>query len=105
MNHWFHHFAAKVSIAAGHWMTFALAVGVVTTWFIGGFFVGFNNESYQLYINSGTTVVTFLMVFLIQHTQNVNDKALHKKLDELIRGIPTASNDMIGIEQEEEIGP
>jgi low affinity Fe/Cu permease len=103
VNRWFHRFAGKVAILTGSWVAFVLALSIIVGWLVSGPFFGFS-EVWQLVINTGTTIITFVMVFLIQHTQNVNDVALHKKLDEIIRGIPTASNDMIGIEQEEELG-
>jgi low affinity Fe/Cu permease len=101
VNRWFHRFAAKIAHLSGTWQAFMVAVVIIAGWLVSGPFLHFS-EVWQLTINTGTTIITFLMVFVIQHTQNVNEAALHKKLDEVIRGIPSASNDMIGIEQEEE---
>lgn len=100
MSKHFHRFAAKIAQLSGTWQAFTMAVAIIIGWIVSGPFLNFS-EIWQLTINTGTTIITFIMVFVLQHTQNVNDKALHKKLDEIIRGIPTASNDMIGIEQEE----
>jgi low affinity Fe/Cu permease len=100
MSKHFHKFAAKIAHLSGTWQAFMLAVVIIIGWLVSGPLLHFS-EVWQLTINTATTIITFLMVFVIQHTQNVNEKALHKKLDELIRGIPTASNDMIGIEKEE----
>jgi low affinity Fe/Cu permease len=81
---WFSDFAKKTARAAGQPMVFALAVGVVILWLITGPLFGFS-DTWQLIINTGTTIVTFLMVFLIQNTQNRDSEAMHIKLDELIR--------------------
>jgi low affinity Fe/Cu permease len=101
MHKWFHRFAGRVAELTGSWVAFVLAVLVILAWAITGPIFHFS-ETWQLVINTGTTIITFLMVFVIQHTQNINEKALHKKLDEVIKGIPAADNDLIGIEQEEE---
>ena len=76
---------------------FVSAVGVVIIWALFGPFFHYS-ENWQLVINTGTTIVTFLMVFLIQNAQNRESKAVHLKLDELIRAQKTARNDMIDIE-------
>lgn len=68
----------------------------MVAWCIGGLFIGFT-DTYQLVINTGTTIITFLMVFLIQNTQNRDAAALHVKLDELIR-VSEGRNEMIGLE-------
>lgn len=75
-----------------------LAVFVLILWAVSGFFFQFS-DTWQLIINTGTTIVTFLVVFLIQNTQNRDAKALHLKLDELIRSHSPAHNDMIDIEK------
>lgn len=95
----FQRFADGVSHAAGSPWTFLLATVVVLAWFVAGFFVGFSNTLYQLAINTGTTIVTFLMVFLIQSTQERLDRAMHAKLDELIRVHEAARNELIGMER------
>lgn len=78
----------KLASGTAHWVgtpwAFALALGTIVSWAITGPMFGFS-ETWQLVINTGTTIVTFLMVFLIQATQNRDAKALHLKLDELIR--------------------
>jgi low affinity Fe/Cu permease len=79
---------------------FLAALATVILWFAGGFFVGFGNETYQLLINTATTIVTFLMVFLIQNTQNRTAMAMHLKLDELIRALDKADNAIISAEDE-----
>src|SRR5207244_3926151 len=81
-----------------HPYMFMLAVAVLVLWAVSGFFFHFS-DTWQLIINTGTTIVTFLVVFLIQNTQNRDAKALHLKLDELIRSHVPARNDMIDIEK------
>jgi low affinity Fe/Cu permease len=76
---------------------FALAVSLVIGWTVAGPFFSFS-EGWQLFINTGTTIATFLMVFLIQNTQNRDAMALHLKLDELIRSINAARNKLINLE-------
>src|SRR5215204_177224 len=80
---WFTRFAKWTARASGRPLTFALAAGIVAVWGLTGPLFGFSN-TWQLVINTGTTIVTFLMVFLIQNTQNRDSQALHAKLDELI---------------------
>ncbi|MGB3307733.1 MAG: low affinity iron permease family protein [Thermomicrobiales bacterium] len=80
----FTHFANAVASLAGQYYTFIAAVMLVVVWAISGPFFGFS-EVWQLVINTGTTIITFLMVFLIQNTQNRDSKAIHLKLDELLR--------------------
>jgi len=94
---WFHHFASKVSDVAGAPGTFVLAVVVIVTWAITGPLFKFS-DTWQLVINTGTTIVTFLMVFLIQNTQNRDAKAMHLKLDELIFHMKGARNTLIDLE-------
>ena len=78
-------------------MVFALAGGVIVLWLISGPIFGFS-DTWQLIINTGTTIVTFLMVFLIQNTQNRDSEAMHIKLDELIRSIEGAHNALLNLE-------
>jgi low affinity Fe/Cu permease len=85
--------ASWVSRQAGSPWAFAMAAATVVAWFVFGLIVGFT-DTVQLVINTGTTIVTFLMVFLIQNSQTRNDEAVHIKLDELLRSIPEASTDM-----------
>jgi low affinity Fe/Cu permease len=88
----------KSAQATGSWQAFILAAVIVITWIVGGFFVGFNNELYQLFINTFTTICTFLMVFLIQSAQNRDTRALHLKLDDLLCSIQKANEQLIDIE-------
>lgn len=88
--------ANRTSLAAGRASTFALAVAVVVIWAITGPLFGFS-DTWQLVINTGTTIVTFLMVFLIQNSQNRDSAAIQVKLDELIR-TGAAGNSFVGIE-------
>jgi len=99
----FSEWAAKVAHATGRPLTFLVSVAVVVLWALSGPFFGFS-DTWQLIINTGTTVITFLMVFLIQNTQNRDGAAIQTKLDELIRA-SAAQNLYIGIEHltEEEL--
>src|SRR5205814_4473585 len=76
---------------------FFLAVGIIIIWAVTGPIFGFS-DTWQLVINTSTTVVTFLIVFLIQNTQNRDAKAIHLKLDELIRGLEGARNRLVDLE-------
>ncbi len=98
---WFGRVATKVSDAMGSPWAFTLAVAVILVWVVTGPIFGFS-DTWQLVINTGTTIVTFLMVFLIQNTQNRDAKATQLKLDELIRAIGDARNQLIGAELEPE---
>jgi low affinity Fe/Cu permease len=97
----FDNFARKVSLHAGHPLTFVVAVLVVLVWAFLGPLAGFSN-TWQLVINTGTTIVTFLMVFLIQHSQNHDTEAMRLKLDELIRAISEADDELIDSEDMDE---
>src|SRR5712671_6064798 len=97
MNLWFSRFASSTAQLVGHPYMFLLAVVVLVVWEASGPFFHFS-DTWQLIINTGTTIITFLVVFLIQNTQNRDAKALHLKLDELIRSHVPARNDMIDIE-------
>ena len=99
MGRWFAHFATRASAFAGHYVTFLAAVGVILVWAVSGPFFGFS-ETWQLVINTGTTIVTFLMVFLIQNTQNRDALAVHLKLDELIHAVEAADNTLMRAEDE-----
>jgi low affinity Fe/Cu permease len=88
--------ANRTSHAAGKALTFLIAAGVVLVWAITGPLFQFS-DTWQLVINTGTTIVTFLMVFLIQNSQNRDSAAIQVKLDELIR-VSTAKNSFVGIE-------
>ncbi|HYZ88861.1 MAG TPA: low affinity iron permease family protein [Myxococcales bacterium] len=98
---WFRHFSCVVSDAVGtHW-AFVVALAVVVAWAVTGPLFHFS-DSWQLVINTGTTVVTFLMVFLIQATQNRDGKAVQLKLDELIRAQRSARNVFADLEHASE---
>ena len=92
----FAEFASRVARAAGRPFTFALSLILILVWAVTGPLFGFS-DTWQLVINTGTTIVTFLMVFLIQNTQNRDGAAIQAKLDELIRA-SAAQNRFIGIE-------
>ncbi len=96
-------FASMVARAAGRPVTFAVSLAVILVWALSGPLFHFS-DTWQLVINTGTTIVTFLMVFLIQNTQNRDGAAIQAKLDEIIRA-SAAQNRYIGIEQltEEEL--
>ena len=97
MRHAFHRFAHKVSqLSASPW-AFCVAVLLVLGWAVSGPALGFST-SWQLFINTGTTILTFLMVFIIQNTQNREAQATQLKLDELIRAIEPARDSLIDIE-------
>jgi low affinity Fe/Cu permease len=95
---WFSRFASKTAQIVGQPYMFLFAVVVLILWAASGPLFHFS-DTWQLIINTGTTIITFLVVFLIQTTQNRDAKALHLKLDELIRSHLSARNDMIDIEK------
>ena len=93
----FQRFARAASKAAGHPLSFILAALIIVGWGLTGPMFRFS-DTWQLVINTGTTIVTFLMVFLLQNTQNRDSEAMHLKLDELIRATKAASNSLVNIE-------
>jgi low affinity Fe/Cu permease len=99
MGRWFANVANRASQLAGHYITFMAALLILVVWAVSGPIFGFS-DTWQLVINTGTTIITFLMVFLIQNTQNRDAMAMHLKLDELIRAIESADNDLIRAEDE-----
>lgn len=90
--------ATRAAAIAGNYLTFMAALGLVVIWAVSGPFFGFS-ATWQLVINTGTTIVTFLMVFLIQNSQNRESIALHLKIDELIRAIEGADDALITAEE------
>src|ERR1700735_964989 len=97
MDRWFRKFAQRTAEAVGRSQAFFLAASVVAIWAVTGPVFHFS-DTWQLVINTGTTIVTFLMVFLIQNTQNRDAHAMHLKLDELIRANVHARNDLLALE-------
>jgi low affinity Fe/Cu permease len=97
MNHIFTAIASRIAVAAGRPLTFVAAVSLILIWSLTGPFFHFS-DTWQLVVNTATTIVTFLMVFLIQNTQNRDAAAIQAKLDELIRAVEKARGQFIGIE-------
>ena len=97
MSNIFEDAATSVAAKTGRPMAFATALGIVVVWAFSGPLFQWS-DTWQLVINTGTTIVTFLMVFLIQNSQNRDGAAIQAKLDELIRAVSHARNEFIGIE-------
>jgi low affinity Fe/Cu permease len=93
----FHVFATRAANAVGNKWAFLAALLIIVLWLVSGPYFHYS-DTWQLIINTGTTVVTFLVVFLIQNTQNRDARAIHLKLDEIIKSIDQAQNEMIDIE-------
>jgi low affinity Fe/Cu permease len=91
-------FARKTSTVLGSAWAFVIAILIIVIWAMTGPAFGYS-DTWQLIINTGTTIVTFLMVFLIQNTQNRDAKAVHLKLDELIRALGPARNKLVDLEK------
>lgn len=97
MNDVFHKVAQWTSVIVGSPFAFFVAIIIVTTWTLSGPYFGYS-DTWQLVINTGTTILTFLIIFLVQNTQNRDAKAIHLKLDELIRSTKTARNQLLNVE-------
>jgi low affinity Fe/Cu permease len=97
MRKFFNMCATRTSTAAGQPLTFVVAVAVILVWAVSGPMFHYS-DTWQLVINTGTTIVTFLMVFLIQNSQNRDGAAMQAKLDELLRAVDKAREQFIGIE-------
>jgi len=97
MRRFFNWFATKTSTAAGQPITFVTALAIIVIWAVTGPMFHYS-DTWQLIINTGTTIVTFLMVFLIQNSQNRDAAAMQAKLDELLRAVDKAREKFIGIE-------
>ena len=100
LGHAFSRFASRVAEWMGAPWAFMGAVVLIVVWLLTGPIFGFSTE-WQLYVNSATTIVTFLMVFLIQNTQNRDARAIHLKLDELLRATPSARKEFMEAEEED----
>ncbi len=97
----FTRFSMKVALYAGHPTTFMLALSAVVIWIVSGPVFDYS-DTWQLVINTGTTIITFLMVFLIQNTQNRDSEALHIKMDEIIHCMTEANNALLDLEEMDE---
>lgn len=97
-NELFRRIAARTAHGVGSPWAFVGAIAIVATWLLTGPLFGYS-DTWQLVINTGTTIITFLMVFLIQNTQNRDSHAVHLKLDELIRAHAGARNRLMGLEE------
>ncbi len=98
--HSFTRFSQRIADITGSAWVFILAVVAIGVWLVTGPIFGFSSD-WQLIVNTGTTVITFLMVFLIQNAQNRDAKAIHLKLDELLRAVPGARNEFMEAEEED----
>src|SRR5262245_42654777 len=98
MNDLFHKLARITSNVVGSPIAFIVAVAMILLWLVAGPMFGFS-DTWQLVINTATTIITFLIVFLIQNSQNRDSKAFHLKLDELIRGVRGSRTEMVDLEE------
>ncbi len=97
MREIFRKFAHRISEIVGSPWAFIIAASIIVIWGLTGPLFGFS-DTWQLVINTSTTIITFLMVFLIQNTQNRDARAIHLKLDELIHSLETARNSLVDLE-------
>lgn len=102
MHRLFTRIATAIALTAGQPLAFLIALGTIIVWAVTGPVFGWS-DTWQLVINTGTTIITFLMVFLIQNSQNRDAAAMQAKLDELIRALQDAREQFIGIEHLPEI--
>ena len=100
LSHWFSRFAARAAQAAGSHWAFIITGFLIIAWFVSGPLFGFS-DTWQLIANTVTTLSTALMVFLIQNTQNRDARAIHLKLDELLRATPKARKEFMEAEEED----
>lgn len=98
MHDLFRKLAVRISSVIGSAWSFVLALSVIIVWAVTGPIFQFS-DTWQLVINTSTTIITFLVVFLVQNTQNRDAKAIHLKLDELIRAVGTARNRLVDLEE------
>ena len=98
MNEFFRRFATRASEITGSSWAFLVAVLSIVIWAVAGPLFGYS-DTWQMTINTGTTIVTFLMIFLIQNTQNRDAKAIHLKLAELIRAVESARTELVTLEE------
>jgi low affinity Fe/Cu permease len=101
MNERFSRFAAVAAYWTGHWSAFTLSVLLVLIWGVSGPLFRWS-DTWQLYANTSTTIITFLMVFVLQHTQNRDSLATHVKLDAIIKAIEGADDRLMSAEEETE---
>ena len=101
MNEFFRKFSRRIADVVGAPWTFIVAISIIIVWLVTGPLFHFS-DTWQLVINTGTSVVTFLMVFVIQASQNRDSKALHLKIDELIRAMETARTHLVDLEERPE---
>ena len=96
-DNWFRRFAERAAEALGRPLAFLTALGLVIVWALAGPVFHYSEE-WQIVINTGTTIITFLMVFLLQNTQARDSRAIHLKLNELLRAVADARNDLVAVE-------